>query len=142
MVELFLAKIVNDFKPLNRVIEAKIELTLCSTLAECHLYQSNSITRKVSHAFLLRNYTSIYFCLNSILRENCPYSEFFWPVILRIRTECGEIRSIFSYSVRMRENKDQKNSEQGHFSRSAKVTDVINIIYRMIQDFDSQYQNT
>ena len=39
----------------------------------------------------------------------------------------------------MRENKDQKNSEYGHFSSSAKVTDVINIIYRMIQDFGSQY---
>ena len=85
MVEHFLAKTVNEFKPRNRVIEAQIELILCSTLAECHLCQWNSITRKVSHTFLLRKYTSIYFCLNSILRENCPYSEFFWPVISRIR---------------------------------------------------------
>ena len=37
------------------------------------------------------------------------YSEFFWPIYSRIRTECEDIRSISSYSVRMRENADQKN---------------------------------
>ena len=29
-----------------------------------------------------------------------------------------EIRSIYPYSVGMRQNTDQKNSEHGHFSRS------------------------
>ena len=48
--------------------------------------------------------------------KECPYSELFWPVIYRIRTEYEEIRSI--YSVRMRENTDQNNSEYGQFSRS------------------------
>ena len=33
---------------------------------------------------------------------------FFWSVFFRIRTEYGEIRSISPYSVRMRENTDQK----------------------------------
>ena len=33
---------------------------------------------------------------------------FFWSVFSRIRTEYGEIRSIFPYSVRIRENTDQK----------------------------------
>ena len=33
---------------------------------------------------------------------------FFWPVFPRIGTEYGEIRSISSYSVQMRENTDQK----------------------------------
>ena len=51
------------------------------------------------------------------LCEKCPYSEFFWSVFSLIRTEYGEIRSIFPYSVRMRENTDQKNSKYGHFSR-------------------------
>ena len=36
----------------------------------------------------------------------------------RIRTEYGEILRIFPYSVRMQENKDEKNSEYGYFSRS------------------------
>ena len=27
------------------------------------------------------------------LRKNCPYSEFFWSVFFRIRTEIGEIRT-------------------------------------------------
>ena len=38
--------------------------------------------------------------------------------ISRIRPEYGEIRIIFPYSVQMRENTNQKNSEYGHFSRS------------------------
>ena len=54
------------------------------------------------------------------LREERPYSEFFWSVFSRIRTEHGEIRSTSLYSVQMQGNTDQKNSEQGHFSRSQK----------------------
>ena len=55
------------------------------------------------------------------LHEKCPYSEFFWPVFSYTRTEYGEIRSISPYSVQMRENTDQKNSEYGHFWRSDSV---------------------
>ena len=43
------------------------------------------------------------------LCEMCPNTEFFfWSVFSRSRTEYGEIRSISSYSLRMRENMDQK----------------------------------
>ena len=42
--------------------------------------------------------------VNITLREKCPYSEFFRSVFSR------SIRSISPYSVRMRENTDQKNS--------------------------------
>ena len=52
------------------------------------------------------------------LRKKCPYSELFWSVFSRIRTEYGEILRISPYSVRMRENTDQNNSEYGPFSRS------------------------
>ena len=52
------------------------------------------------------------------LCEKCLHLEFFRSVFSRIRTECGEMRSISPYSVRMRENTDQKNSEYGHFSCS------------------------
>ena len=38
-----------------------------------------------------------------------------------ILTEYGETLRISPYSVRMRKNKDQKNFEYGHFSRSAGV---------------------
>ena len=60
------------------------------------------------------------------LREKCPYSEFFWSVFSRIRAEYAKIPRISSYSVRMWENTDQKNSEYGHFSRSdpASITDI------------------
>ena len=53
-------------------------------------------------------------------REKCPYLELFWSVFYRIRAEYGEIRSIFPYLVRMRENAGQNNSEYGHFFRSDK----------------------
>ena len=57
---------------------------------------------------------------SSSLREKCPYLELFWPVFSHIRTEYGEIQSIFAhldwirteyfpYSVQMRENTDQNN---------------------------------
>ena len=52
------------------------------------------------------------------LREKCPYSEIFWSVFSRIRTEYREIPSISPYSVQMWENTDQKNSEFTHFPRS------------------------
>ena len=52
------------------------------------------------------------------MRKNCPYLELFGSVFSRIRTEYEEIRSISPYSVRVGENTDQNNSENGHFSRS------------------------
>ena len=52
------------------------------------------------------------------MRENCPYSKSFWSLFSLILTEYREILRISSYSVRMRENTDQNNSEYGHFLRS------------------------
>ena len=52
------------------------------------------------------------------LREKYPYSEFFWFLFSRIRTECGEILLISPYAVRMQENTDQKIFEDRHFSSS------------------------
>ena len=42
------------------------------------------------------------------LREKCPNTEFFLARIFRIRSEYGEILRISPYSVRMREDRDQK----------------------------------
>ena len=52
------------------------------------------------------------------LREKCRYMEFFWSVFSRIWTECWEIVPISPYSVEIKENTGQKNSEYRHFSRS------------------------
>ena len=52
------------------------------------------------------------------LLEKCSYSEFFWSVFSRIRTEYEDLQSKSLYSVQMRENTDQKNSEYEHFLRS------------------------
>ena len=50
--------------------------------------------------------------VNRSLRKKCPYSELFWSVFPRIRTEYGPNLD------RMWENTDQNKSECGHFSRS------------------------
>ena len=50
------------------------------------------------------------------MRENRPYWKLFWSALSRIRAEYGEI--LRQYSVRMRENVDENNSEYGHFLRS------------------------
>ena len=52
------------------------------------------------------------------LRQKFRYSQLFWSVFSRIRTEYREKLRISPYSVRMRKNTDQNNSEYGHFSRS------------------------
>ena len=55
------------------------------------------------------------------LRRKCPYSELFWSTFSLIWTEYGETRSNSPYSVQMRENTDQNNSEYGHIPRSVCV---------------------
>ena len=50
--------------------------------------------------------------------QKCPYSKSFWSVFCRNRTEYVETGSISLYSVQMRENTDQKNSEYGHLCLS------------------------
>ena len=61
---------------------------------------------------------TVLFC-TFILRKKCPCSELFWSVFSGIRTEYREIFLISPFSVRIRENTDQNNSEYGHFSRKA-----------------------
>ena len=68
---------------------------------------------------------------NFTLRENCPYLGFFWSAFSRIRTEYGEILRISSYSFRMRENTDQKNSEYEHFLRSVMVIESCNFLVNL-----------
>ena len=50
--------------------------------------------------------------------KNVSIRSFLWSIFSSIRTEYVEILRISPYSIRMRENKYQKNSEHGHFSRS------------------------
>ena len=50
--------------------------------------------------------------------KNVQIRSFFWHVFSRIWTEYGEILRIAPYSIRMRENTDQKSSLFRQFSRS------------------------
>ena len=72
----------------------------------CFIFQKSSGISRNSHAS-----PKVYHAKKigkSTLREKCPYSELFWSVSSRIWT----------YSVRVRENTDQNNSEYGHHLRS------------------------
>ena len=52
---------------------------------------------------------NFFFCTgNTHCVKGVQIQSFFWSVISRIRTEYGELRSISPYSVRMRENTNQK----------------------------------
>ena len=68
--------------------------------------------------FVCHGVRSVSFSENLVLREKYRYSELFWSVFSRIWTEYGEILGISPYSVRLRENTDQNNSEYGDFSCS------------------------
>ena len=63
-----------------------------------------------------------------MLLEQYPYSKFFWSVFSRIWTEYGEIRT--PYSLRIRENAEQKDSECGHFSR------IVTRSYKLTPNFN------
>ena len=52
------------------------------------------------------------------MRKKCLYSELFWSTFSHIRTEYGEILRTSPYSVWMRKNAGQNNTEYGHFLRS------------------------
>ena len=64
------------------------------------------------------------------MREKFPYSELFWSTFSCIWTEYGEILRISPYSVRMRENADQNNSEYGYVLHSALYCQLIEIFIR------------
>ena len=56
------------------------------------------------------------------LHEKCPYSEFFWLVFSRIRTEYREIPRISPDLVQIRENTEQKtpNTDTFHATYGSK----------------------
>ena len=84
------------------------------------------------HEFLLKSFL----IHTPTLRETFPYWEFFWSVFPHIRTEYGEIQSISPYSIRMRENTDQKNSEYGHYSRSGSISIKLKLGLEIIFDLE------
>ena len=83
------------------------------------LFRSISVSRKSVKVRLSKNLSRLRFTLG----EKCPYLELFWYTFSCIRTEYGEMLRIQTfrislYSVRMRKNKDQNNSEYGGLLRS------------------------
>ena len=80
---------------------------------------------------LLRNIFSLdilILCRNNFWRitlRMCTYSEYFWSLFPNIRTKYGDLLCKSLNSEEIRENADQKNSEQGHFQRSLTSMDPL-----------------
>ena len=61
------------------------------------------------------------------MREKCLVRGFIWSVFSRIPTEYGEMRNISLYSVRMRENMDQKKTKYSDtFHAVVSIYQIIN----------------
>ena len=123
---LILNKVVSPFEltPLypymNRFYLNWFISTSSCQLLKCLLRKVGSYFLEIilkSHSIASVSSTSRNYHLRS-LRKNCPFSELFWFVFSRIRTEYRELLHISPYSVQMRENANQNISEYGRFSRS------------------------
>ena len=84
-------------------------------LKACYL---NCVKARIKHRKLRLICRESHVLLQDPFHEKCPFSEFFQSVFSRIRTEYGDLLRKSPYSVRMRENTDQKNTEYGYFLRS------------------------
>ena len=123
---LILNKVVSPFEltPLypymNRFYLNWFISTSSCQLLKCLLRKVGSYFLEIilkSHSIASVSSTSRNYHLRS-LRKKCLFSELFWFVFSRIRTEYRELLHISPYSVQMRENTNQNNSEYGCFSRS------------------------
>ena len=92
-----------------------LKILLLASLTNQYLYSQRHFQNPLKHlrwSLFLANSSQLKPLL--ALREKCLYSEFFWSVFSRIRTEYGE----------MQENTGQKNSQYEHFSCSVGALDV------------------
>ena len=82
--------------------------------ASCQLFDI-SIQTKIKELFLSSETVCLQLQHKDTLREKYSCLEVFWSAFSRIRTEYGNMRSKSPYSVQMRKNMDQRNSEQRNF---------------------------
>ena len=100
-----------------------------------NLLSGKSQLRVVRHQDLAARVFACY--ENNVLKtlcKKCPYSESLQPGFSRIRTEYGETQCISPYSVRMRENADQNNSEYEHFLRSEECQEKLKLDSLKVSD--------
>ena len=88
------------------------------------------IIDKKGHTSVKNNSLTIHKILKTPIQlEMCPCSEFFGPhfPVFELNTERCSVSLHILYSVRMRENTDQKNSQYRHFSRGHNIGDKLHI---------------
>ena len=83
--------------------------------------------------FILSQYFfTVDFAWWKTLRKKCPYAELPWSIFSGIVTEYGKILRVSTYSVQIRENADQNNSECRPVLVSESVG-LLHIAYFVIQ---------
>ena len=116
-----LVKALFSCKKIQSRVTALVKLLPLST--RNHVNQNNLIAGLTSINVPRAIFFSSWSLIDLLKRNHtlhcmkCPYSELSWFVFSGIR--------ISPYSVRMRENKEQNNSEYGHFLRSASYSGVL-----------------
>ena len=99
------------FPVLPRHLAAAI---LTSLLQSFHMRYESLFAMSLTNKIIIRSNTNKNIhCVKSV-----QIRSFFWSVFSPIRTEYRGLRSKYSYSVRMRENTDQKKLRIWNFSRS------------------------
>ena len=71
--------------------------------------------------------------------KGSKYRVFFWSLLSCIGTEYGDLRNKSPYSVRIQENKNQKNSIFGHFSPSAFLKNLQFKVFTIHFSYDTSY---
>ena len=102
-----------------------------------HYLWSADVSKNFSIEFINIYLISIFFSVDfarwKTLRKKCPYSVLLCSIFSCILTECGKILHISTYSVRIRENADQNNSEYRHVLVSESVG-LLHIAYFVIHE--------
>ena len=111
----FLLPLRKKFKR-NKEFRSKYQKTIHKYITKRHATKTASrkeSTRKFIKYILDHEMTNAIKAKKFTLRKRCPYSEFLWSELYS--------QSKPPYSIRMRENTDQRNSKHGNFSRSARI---------------------
>ena len=105
----------------NKPVAYKKECTSHKQYSSGFLFFRNAKKTYIDHGYIIylhgfsfsRNCSIVSYSSTYALRKKCPYSELFWSAFSRVF-----LLRISPYSVRMRGNAEQNNSECGHFLRS------------------------
>ena len=123
---MFRYKLIDDFRQSPDIGKTKeLWYVICLYYVLKTLYISHHWAKFGDCKISERKWQKVTPSVSNPSREKCLYSEFFWSKFFGIRAEYWDLLRKSPYSVLMRENMDQKNSEYRHFlSDNLQVTET------------------